>query len=958
MSNKVGEAYVEITADTSKFKRQIKDDVQQPLQDSTDDQKEFGKVAVSAFTKAGDAAKGFSTKLTDVGKNLSLKVTAPIVALGTAAFKTSADFETGMAKIVGLVGIATEDVDKLAESVLALSGETAKAPQELADGMFVITSAGLRGADAVDALTLSAKASAAGLGETNDIARAVAGAMNAYGSSVVDAAKATDVIVATARAGNFETSQFSAAIGRVLPFAKQAGASIEDMGGAVALLTRTNGDAAQSVTQIQALFRAFVVPTEEAKKAFSDIGMSAADFRKAISEDGLPAALELLDAKLGGNREQLGRLLGSSEAASAAFQILDADAEAIAGTFGVVNDSVGMTQEAFDVVSETSGFSMKQAFTDLKVALISFGDLIAPTIAGIAEAVSGLTERLANLDDGTKRIVIGVGLLLAALGPGLLIVGRFASMFGTLFRVIGFTTQVINAMKGATVASTAATKVATIVTTAWSTAVRLLTLAMAANPIGMIVVGIGVLIGLIVLAYKRFETFRFVVNRVINFVIGGFEMLVNSWVRAVNGIVKGINKFTGLFSKIGIDIPKIGELAEVSFGRLSTSADKATDSVKDLNKAEDGAGTETTLLAGDLDGLNQNLQGTGAGASSAASGTDKMKEAVKKLRSEIGKGFETALKTAQEQLKKAKDSFNEFADSVSSAVTSLLSFGDAQKTSVDNNKSLTDAIKKQQEAQTALNEAYAKGDIEAITKAEKELADATNAVTDAQQKPMTFFDSLTEQARKTQDFSVLVNRLLAAGLSEQALQQVLDAGVDAGSAIANEILNTADGVLQANQLVAQVQSIGNSVGVNAAGQFRQAGVDTAQALVDGINSVINNYTIKLKSKKLTDKQLKKLKKQFQLDVEFVMGAGVPELANGAIVNSRTPAIIGEAGAEAVIPITRPARALQLMEQTGLASLARGTSSAAVNIENATFVAPIDADLVAQKVLVAERARSL
>jgi hypothetical protein len=38
-------------------------------------------------------------------------------------------------------------------------------------------------------------------------------------------------------------------------------------------------------------------------------------------------------------------------------------------------------------------------------------------------------------------------------------------------------------------------------------------------------------------------------------------------------------------------------------------------------------------------------------------------------------------------------------------------------------------------------------------------------------------------------------------------------------------------------------------------------------------------------------------------------------------------------------------------------LARGNSSSAVNIENATFVAPIDADLIAQKVLMAEKARS-
>jgi len=194
-------------------------------------------------------------------------------------------------------------------AVLKLAGETAKAPAELADALFVLTSAGLRGDDALSALDASAKASAAGLGETADISRALAGAMNAYGSEVLSAASATDIIVATARAGNFETSQFAGAIGRVLPFAQQAGASFADMGGAVALLTRTNGDAAQSVTQMSALFRAFVVPTEQAKKALDGIGLTAQDVRDSIGERGLVETLGMLDKNWAGTVKSWGAYL-------------------------------------------------------------------------------------------------------------------------------------------------------------------------------------------------------------------------------------------------------------------------------------------------------------------------------------------------------------------------------------------------------------------------------------------------------------------------------------------------------------------------------------------------------------------------------------------------------------------------------------------------------------------------
>ena len=379
------------------------------------------KTISERMSSAGDS-------MVKTGKKMSLAVTAPLVGIGIAATKTAMDFDDSMAKIVGLVGLSAEEVNSMRESVLALSGSTAKAPQELADALFVVTSAGLKGEAAISALEQSAKASAAGLGLTSDIARAVAGSINAYGAANLDAARATDVIVATARAGNFETSQFAAAIGRVLPFAKQAGASLEEMGGAVALLTRTNGDAAQSVTQVAALFRTFVVPTQQATDILAEMGMTAGDLRKSISEQGLAGTLKNLDERLGGNREQLGRLLGSSEAASAAFQILESDSASLEATFGVVADSVGMTGEAFDAAASTSGFQFKQAMTDIQTSLIQIGDIIAPVVASIAESFASLTKIFGGLPKPLQTAIVIFGVAAAALGPILVIGGKIMLM--------------------------------------------------------------------------------------------------------------------------------------------------------------------------------------------------------------------------------------------------------------------------------------------------------------------------------------------------------------------------------------------------------------------------------------------------------------------------------------------------------------------------------------------------
>ncbi len=165
--------------------------------------------------------------------------------------------------------------------------------------------------------------------------------------------------------------------------------------------------------------------------------------------------------------------------------------------------------------------------------------------------------------------------------------------------------------------------------------------------------------------------------------------------------------------------------------------------------------------------------------------------------------------------------------------------------------------------------------------------------------------ALTDQVTKTQDFTVKINRLLAAGLSEGALQQVLAAGQDAGGAIADELLaGGADAITQANALTAKVQSLGASVGQNAATQFYQGGVDAGNALVAGISAVVAKYQLRLSSKGLTEKQLKRLQRNLGVDVDFVLSGGIPALANGGIVTGPTLALIGEAGPEAVVPLDR------------------------------------------------------
>jgi hypothetical protein len=160
----------------------------------------------------------------------------------------------------------------------------------------------------------------------------------------------------------------------------------------------------------------------------------------------------------------------------------------------------------------------------------------------------------------------------------------------------------------------------------------------------------------------------------------------------------------------------------------------------------------------------------------------------------------------------------------------------------------------------------------------------------------------------------------------------LAAGVDSGSLIAEELLSSAGNILKANELTAEVQSIADTVGLNSAKQFYQAGVTAGTNLVAGIQAVVDSYTISLNAAN-TAGAVAGLTSGFTGATNAVMAGGpapfdfsnfdfssidfsgfslpgfsiggLPTLAEGGIVTGPTLAMIGEGkGPEAVIPLDR------------------------------------------------------
>lgn len=555
----VGEVSAPVSADSSKFNQAM------------DEVKKAGEKTANAVS---DSFTKLSKKMEAIGKNLTKYVTLPIIGVGTAAFKMSKDFETELSKVVGLVGVASDQVDAWGKDILKMAPEIGKAPQEMADALFFITSAGIRGAEAMDVLEMSAKASAAGLGETKIVADLVTSAMNAYGAENLSAAQATDILVAAVREGKAEAPELAASMGAVLPIASEMGVSFDQVAGAVAAMTRTGTDAATANTQLRQIMLSLLKPAKQAEDALKMMGTSSAELRKQIREEGLLSVLmNLKDLTNQYGEEVMAQVFPNIRALSGVLDLMGSNMEANIAIMDSLTNATGLLEDAYAAAAETADMKWQRALSQVKASTISLGESLQgsliPIIEDVTRAIKWVTDWFTSLDESQQQVILRTAAIVAAIGPAL---------------IIG--SKVITLIKGIGAAL------------AW----------LSANPMSMVAFGIGLLISAGISLWKNWDEIKHKAELLWDNLRIGFAKMVNKIIGQINIFLEALNRIPFISVKLIKELDTTRRVFEQtqegmfdysrSMDYVRGSTDEAQFAVEDFTMAqEDMAGTTSVLTS-------------------------------------------------------------------------------------------------------------------------------------------------------------------------------------------------------------------------------------------------------------------------------------------------------------------------------------------------------------------------
>lgn len=394
-------------------------------------------VALQKIGETGEKLKSVGSSIEGAGKKL-MPVTAAVGGLGAAAVKVAADFDSGMSKVAAVSGAAGENLDQLREKAREMGAKTKFSASEAASAMEYMAMAGWKTGvmlDGIEGIMNLAAASGEDLATTSDI---VTDALTAMGLSASDSGHFADILAAASSNANTNVSMMGETFKYCAPVAGALGFSAEDTAEAIGLMANAGIKSSQAGTAMRSMMTNLTGDVTFVGDAFGELTV------QTTNTDG---SMRSLGDILEDCRGAFSQMSESEQAANAEALV---GKNAMSGFLAVMNAAPGDIEKLNGAITNCDGTAEKMAATmqdnltgqitilksQLEELAISIGEMLMPYIRQIVGWIQGLVDWLIGLDEGTKKMIVTIALVAAAVAPVLIVIGKVVGAIGTIMTVV------------------------------------------------------------------------------------------------------------------------------------------------------------------------------------------------------------------------------------------------------------------------------------------------------------------------------------------------------------------------------------------------------------------------------------------------------------------------------------------------------------------------------------------
>lgn len=406
--NIVGSAWIEVLPRTTGFESALLGGMKGPMAKAEGMFSGFGK-------KAALAVGGITLAGAGVGLELS---------------KMAGNFAQQMTLIRTQAGDTEDNIAALSKQVLALAGQVGQAPDVLAQGLYHLASAGFRGAEAMDMLTMGAKLADVGQSDFQTTMQAVIFTMRSGLKDIHNASDAVAMLNAVVGTGDMRMQDLTQALASgILPVAAQFGVSMQSVGAALAFMTDRGVPANEATTRLRMSLALLAAPTKVASKLLTDAGVGSqeASYRvnamtKALHDsgvstsqladdlkkpDGIMVALQDLKKHMDAagvsasmQEATLSRAFGGGKSGGT-IMMLYGQLDLLAQKYGQVGKNSKDFTNAWTIQSQTYTQRTADAKAAAEALGITWGNVLLPAATGVMTFLGDVAQNLGGVATGT-----------------------------------------------------------------------------------------------------------------------------------------------------------------------------------------------------------------------------------------------------------------------------------------------------------------------------------------------------------------------------------------------------------------------------------------------------------------------------------------------------------------------------------------------------------------------------
>ena len=392
--------------------------------------------------EVGSKVESFGNGVTNVGKKVSV-ASAAVTAMGGAAVKTAADFESSMSQVQATMGITKDSMstldgqsvntmDALSDLAKEMGSKTAFSASECAEALNYLALAGYDTQEMADTLPTVLNLAAAGGLDLASASDMVTDAMSALGMETKDANKMVDQMAKTASSTNTSVGQLGEGILTIGATAKTVKGGTAELNTALGILANNGIKGAEGGTHLRNVILSLQNPTDKAAQQMDALGVSVFDSQGNMRSlnDILGDLNKSMDGMTAEEKANIVSKIFNKTDLSSVNALLANTGDTWTDLQTAIENSGGAAQQ----MADTQLDNLSGQLTILKSAVegfaISIGEALMPMVKNIVAKIQSFVDWLNNLDEGTRQVIVKIGLFIAALGPFLVILGTVISKVG------------------------------------------------------------------------------------------------------------------------------------------------------------------------------------------------------------------------------------------------------------------------------------------------------------------------------------------------------------------------------------------------------------------------------------------------------------------------------------------------------------------------------------------------